>query len=114
MYHYIHLKISPPSIDILTLRKTIANALSQSFGLQEEGTYLDILSLAEDGTECILRVRPECVLLSRCVFKSSVNGLFISDASKILASLVTWSENRQFSLVKETPFLPSLLVVPFL
>ncbi len=61
MYHYIHLKISPPSLDVLNLRKIIANALSQMFGLLAEGTYLDILSLAEDGTECILRVRSECV-----------------------------------------------------
>jgi hypothetical protein len=49
--HYILLSISPPTHDILTLRKTISNALSESFGLTFASTYLDILWVEELGDE---------------------------------------------------------------
>jgi len=60
--HYILLSISPPTHDILTLRKTISDALSESFGLTFASTYLDILWVEEMGVggegakKCVVRV----------------------------------------------------------
>jgi hypothetical protein len=62
MYHYIHVRISPPKSEILAVRKTISAALSKTYGLSAEGTYVDVLSLAANGEECILRVQKEWVL----------------------------------------------------
>ena len=61
MYHYIRFRISPPSSDALSIRKAISDALLQTFGLSAESTYVDVLSIAESGQECVLRVRSECV-----------------------------------------------------
>jgi len=61
MYHYIRFRISPPSSDALGIRKAISDALLQTFGLSAESTYVDVLSIAESGQECVLRVRSEYV-----------------------------------------------------
>ncbi|KAF9450517.1 hypothetical protein P691DRAFT_462732 [Macrolepiota fuliginosa MF-IS2] len=95
MYHYIRLKVSPPSSDALAIRKTIADALSQAFGLTAEGAHVDILFITHDRAECVLRVRSH-------------------DAPRLLTSLVSWSEHIRFSLIKETSFLPSLLNEPII
>lgn len=111
MYHYIHLKILPPTSDALIIRKIIADALSQTFGLSTEGTYVDILSLSEGGGTCVLRVQQKCAysLHASVVSVSDTPG---SDAPKIITSLATWTGNCQFSLIRESPFLPSLLAEP--
>jgi hypothetical protein len=54
--HYIRLSISPPS-DALTLRKSLQDSLTQSFGITYSTTYLDILWVADDGGEAVVRVR---------------------------------------------------------
>lgn len=94
MYHYIRFRLSPPNPDALTIRKAVSDALSQTFGLSVESTYVDVLSIAKSGQECVLRVRSE-------------------EAPLLITSLVTWKGNRCFSLVKESPFLPSLLADRF-
>ncbi|XP_006455739.1 hypothetical protein AGABI2DRAFT_210273 [Agaricus bisporus var. bisporus H97] len=91
MYHYIRLGISPQPSDALTIRKNISDALSQTFGLSSEGTYVDILSTPNNGKECVIRVQQ-------------------NDVPRVLTSLVTYTGTCRFSLLKESPFLPSLLV----
>ena len=55
-YHYVRFSISPPTNDALTVRKTLQDALMQSFGLVSANTYIDVLWLAEDGSEVVVRV----------------------------------------------------------
>lgn len=57
--HYIRLSITPPSSDALTIRKAIQDALTQTFGVISSSTYLDILWIADDGSETAIRVRKE-------------------------------------------------------
>lgn len=55
-YHYIRFSVTPASLDGLTIRKTIQDALLQSFGLVSANIYMDVLWLAEDGLEVVVRV----------------------------------------------------------
>jgi hypothetical protein len=50
-------------VDALTLRKAIQDAVSRAFGLVHAGTYADILWVAEDGSEMVMRVKDACVAL---------------------------------------------------
>ncbi|KAF8064337.1 hypothetical protein FPV67DRAFT_1504574 [Lyophyllum atratum] len=90
-YHYIRIAIVPADHerDPLRIRKTLQDALTQTFGMTSSALYIDILHIVEDGGQCIIRVRKD-------------------DASKILAAIVTRSDAPKLSLVKESPFLPSL------
>ena len=61
-YHYLRFKITPPTKDILMIRKTIADCLVQSFGSTVASIYLDILWIGDsdasddgDGKECVIR-----------------------------------------------------------
>lgn len=55
-HRYIRFAVSPPCTDALTLRKTIQDALGQSFGLVSSHTYVDVLWLADDGTAIVVRI----------------------------------------------------------
>lgn len=55
-HRYIRFAVFPPCADALTLRKTIQDALGQSFGLVYSHTYVDVLWLAEDGTALVVRM----------------------------------------------------------
>lgn len=61
-YHYVRFSISPPTNDALTVRKTLQDALMQSFGLVSANTYMDVLWLAEDGSEVVIRVGERYVM----------------------------------------------------
>ncbi|KAH7924200.1 hypothetical protein BV22DRAFT_1013791 [Leucogyrophana mollusca] len=89
-YHYICFAISPSCSDELKIRKTLHDALTQMFGVTSS-TYLDILSITEGGGEVVLRIRE-------------------LDASRLAAAVVASTASPRFSLIKESPFLPSLLV----
>ncbi|RPD63360.1 hypothetical protein L227DRAFT_521441 [Lentinus tigrinus ALCF2SS1-6] len=91
-YHYIRCSVSPVCTDVLAIRKSIQDALGQSFGLVSSHTYVDLLWLAEDGSEVVVRIGP-------------------SDAPKLLAAMTAWTGSPRLSLVKESSFLPSLLSV---
>ena len=54
--HYLRFAISPACPDELTVRKAFQDALLQSFGLTSANIYLDILWLAEDGAEVVVRI----------------------------------------------------------
>ena len=54
---YFRLKIAPPTKNELAIRKTIVDALTQSFGQTFAATYLDILWTSEDGNACVIRVQ---------------------------------------------------------
>ncbi|KAF8970710.1 hypothetical protein BDZ97DRAFT_1790632 [Flammula alnicola] len=88
--HYLRFSITPATKNDLALRKTLADALMQSFGLTSTATYLDILWTSDDGSDCVIRAQKE-------------------DATKISAALASWTESPRLSLTKESPFLPSLL-----
>ena len=59
--HYVRFTVDPPCTDGLTVRKTLQDALLQSFGLISANTYIDILWVAEDGREVVIRVNDRCV-----------------------------------------------------
>ncbi|PCH43159.1 hypothetical protein WOLCODRAFT_164278 [Wolfiporia cocos MD-104 SS10] len=90
-YHYIRLSVSPPCADVLTLRKTMQDALLQTFGLLSANTYIDVLSLAEDGSEVVVRIAK-------------------NEAAKLLAAVAAFAGSPRLSVIKESPFLPSLLL----
>ena len=56
-YSYLRFALSPSCNDALTIRKLLQDALLQSFGLTSANTQVDILWVAENGTETVLRVR---------------------------------------------------------
>jgi len=55
-YHYIRLAVSPPNPDALSLRKTLQDSLTQTFGVTASSTYIDILWVAEGGEQFVVRV----------------------------------------------------------
>ncbi|GLB44477.1 hypothetical protein LshimejAT787_1701040 [Lyophyllum shimeji] len=70
-YHYIRIAVGRinPQRDALSLRKTLQDAITQTFGITSSAVYVDVLWMAEDGGHCVLRVQKD-------------------DASKILAAIV--------------------------
>ena len=56
--HYIRFSIVPATKEELTLRKAFTDALLQSFGATSS-TFLDLLWLSDEGTECVVRVHKE-------------------------------------------------------
>jgi hypothetical protein len=62
--HYIRFSIVPATKEELTLRKTVADALTQSFGVTSSSTPLDLLWLSDEGTECVFRVHKESAVFS--------------------------------------------------
>ncbi|KAI1790548.1 hypothetical protein LXA43DRAFT_482963 [Ganoderma leucocontextum] len=89
-HHYIRFGVSPPCADPLTIRKSIQDALGQSFGLVSSHTYLDVLWLSDDGAALVIRIGQ-------------------SDAPKLLAAVAAANVGPKLSLLKESTFLPSLL-----
>ncbi|KAK0460702.1 uncharacterized protein EV420DRAFT_1478451 [Desarmillaria tabescens] len=87
-YHYMRFLVSPKTADALSLRQAIQNALVQTFGIVGGSIYLDILWVAEDGNEMVLRTTKE-------------------DSTKIVAA-VTSASTPRISLQKESSFLPAL------
>lgn len=57
--HYILFSVSPPSTDALRLRKHLSDALDQAFGTTSAAVNIDVLWIAEDGKELVVRVHPE-------------------------------------------------------
>ncbi|OBZ74277.1 hypothetical protein A0H81_05507 [Grifola frondosa] len=91
-YHYIRFSVSPPCPDELTLRKSIQDSLGQSFGVVSSHTYVDVLWLADDGSEMVVRIGQ-------------------ADSAKLMVSVTASTASPRLSLVKESPFLPALLSV---
>lgn len=84
------------------------DSLAEAFGVTASGTYLDILWIAEDGSNVILRIVAESVMSKKFIFAG--NELDIRDAPNLLAAVVTTTMGSlRFSMVRETSFLPSLL-----
>jgi hypothetical protein len=86
---YIMLSINPPCADALKLRKAMQDGLTETFGITASGTYLDILWIAESGSEVVIRLSEE-------------------DAPKLMAAVVITPASPRFSAIKQTNFLPSL------
>ncbi|TRM55290.1 hypothetical protein BD626DRAFT_402960 [Schizophyllum amplum] len=89
-YHYFRFSISPLCTDALTLRKAIEDALGQTFGATCAKSAVDVLWISENGDECVLRTAE-------------------ADASRLLAAMATYDGSPRLTLIKESPFLPSLL-----
>lgn len=64
--HYIRFSVSPPTQDALTLRKALQDTLNQSFGTTSSSIYLDILWVASDGGQFVIRVRQG--LVEKCIY----------------------------------------------
>jgi hypothetical protein len=60
-WHYLRFKITPPTKDVLMIRKTITDCLVQTFGTTVGSIHLDILWIDDsadgvnDGKECVIR-----------------------------------------------------------
>ena len=59
--HYIRLAVSPPNPDPLTFRKTLQDALTQTFGLTSASLPIDILWSADDGAQFVIRIHQRWV-----------------------------------------------------
>ncbi|KAF5381525.1 hypothetical protein D9757_008129 [Collybiopsis confluens] len=88
-YHYLRLSLEPKEQEQLRIRYTIQQALLETFGITAGSIYLDILWVAQDGSDVVIRIRPD-------------------DARNVLAAATSWSSPKM-QLVKESSFLPSLL-----
>jgi hypothetical protein len=63
-HSYILLSINPPCADALKLRKAMQDGLMETFGITASGTYLDILWIAESGSEVVIRLAEKSVHLT--------------------------------------------------
>ncbi|KAA1474112.1 hypothetical protein DENSPDRAFT_823808 [Dentipellis sp. KUC8613] len=88
-YHYIRFTLSPPCSSPLLIRRAIQEALSQAFGITSSSTYVDILYVADNGNDAVVRTSP-------------------SDASRVMAALAVSTAEPHLSVLAESPFLPSL------
>ncbi|KZT00276.1 uncharacterized protein LAESUDRAFT_688338 [Laetiporus sulphureus 93-53] len=88
-YHYIKFSVSPPCTDALLLRKSLQDALDQSFGLVSANTYVDVLWVSEEGSETVVRIAHR-------------------EAAKLMAATTVYQGPRKLSVLKESPFLPTL------
>jgi len=57
--HYLLLSMTPATQDILTIRKTISDALELSFGMTFSAIYIDILWVDNEGAKSVIRVHKE-------------------------------------------------------
>lgn len=55
-HYYILFSISPPTAEELTIRKTLSDALANSFGQTSANLTMDLLWVKEDGGQCVLRI----------------------------------------------------------
>ena len=55
-YHYVRLAVAPACADALSIRKAIQDAFTQTFGLVSASTHVDVLWLADDGSEVVVRL----------------------------------------------------------
>lgn len=62
-YHYVRFTATPSCTDAVTVRKSIQDALGQTFGTLYANTYVDILWIADDGSETVVRVAARCAVL---------------------------------------------------
>ncbi|KAF8900124.1 hypothetical protein CPB84DRAFT_1680697 [Gymnopilus junonius] len=88
--HYMRFSMMPPATSDLTVRKAIADSLTESFGLTASSTYLDILWVSDNGCECVIRSHKD-------------------DVAKIAGALASRTESPRLTLQKESPFLLSLM-----
>jgi hypothetical protein len=71
-HSYILLSINPPCADALKLRKAMQDGLMETFGITASGTYLDILWIAENGSEAVIRLSEKSVHESLTFFSLPV------------------------------------------
>lgn len=56
--HYIRLTVRPAA-DALTIRKSLCNALNETFGVTAASVNIDVLWVEGDGSEVVIRIHPE-------------------------------------------------------
>ena len=76
-HHYIRFSITPPSSDALHVRRALQEALVQSFGAARSHNYLDVLSVADSGTECVVRTSGPTYVYPLFVSMTIIDGLWI-------------------------------------
>ncbi|KAF8900667.1 hypothetical protein CPB85DRAFT_155404 [Mucidula mucida] len=95
-HHYILFSLQPSTatttIDPFTIRQVMNNALIQTFGVVGGSIYIDVLWVAQDGSETVVKVRKP-------------------DVSTICGALTTASTSTEIRMSKrkDSAFLPSLM-----
>ncbi|KAF9529118.1 hypothetical protein CPB83DRAFT_284683 [Crepidotus variabilis] len=87
-YYYIRYSIAPPTQDGLTIRKVLAEAITQSFGMSAEGIYIDILWIKPSGEECAVRLNhgdAMTLLSASASFTGSVKFCVKHSSSSLIA-----------------------------
>ncbi|KAF8586409.1 hypothetical protein K439DRAFT_1340903 [Ramaria rubella] len=90
LYRYIRFSIEPGIQEPLFLRKTLENAMLQSFGVSRAATYMDVLWISTDGRAAVVRISE-------------------SDAEALLAAVVVLDKPVRLSVTKHSSFLPTIL-----
>lgn len=106
-YHYILFSIVPSTPDPFAIRHAMQNALIQAFGIVGGSLYVDVLWVAEDGSETVVRVRQPFVLLFSMIYVSTDSHH--SDINKLVAAMTLVSTGVRMSKKKDSAFLPSLI-----
>ena len=57
--------MQPRCTEVLLMRKSIQDALTDMFGVTFASTYIDVLFVNELGSETVIRVNPEYVQVRR-------------------------------------------------
>ncbi|KAF9009867.1 hypothetical protein BDZ89DRAFT_1024652 [Hymenopellis radicata] len=82
-HHYILFSLQPSTaattIDPFTIRQTMNNALIQTFGIVGGSLYIDVLWVAQDGSETVVKVRkPVSTLCGALTSASASAGIRMS------------------------------------
>ena len=105
--HYIRFSITPPSSDALLVRRALQEALVQSFGAARSHTYLDVLWVADSGSECVVRTGGTTYVLPPLLRKK--RSLTIRrDAASVMAAAAVFQGQPRLSTLRESPFLPAI------
>lgn len=83
------------------------DGLMETFGITASGTYLDILWIAESGSEVVIRLAEKSVHEYDIFFLPPVTQIDIRDAPKVMAAVVITPASPRISTIRQTNFLPS-------
>ncbi|KAG6890130.1 hypothetical protein C0995_011423 [Termitomyces sp. Mi166 len=82
-----------PDRDGLSLRKILQDALTQTFGVTSAGLYIDVLWMAEDSSECIIKSHKDYrCLVGRAEFETGQGIAILALANRSGRTLVTVSD----------------------
>ena len=80
----------------------------QSFGAARSHTYLDVLWVADLGTECVVRTGGPTYVCPLFAWYVKPSTLFYRDAASVMAAAAVFQGHPRFSTLRESPFLPAI------